>query len=555
MLMVAVAAAGCDMAEAPVSQQKAPRPVTVIELKRTVPRPASQLTGSVVAWKTEQIGFQVPGRVESVVEPGLNIRGRTVDENNQLISEGTVIAQLEQSRYDLQVSAAQAQQETAGARAEAKKSELDNILPQKVAAAKASVKLAEEEHSRTRKLFDRGVATQSDLDRAVALLATAKAELDGTVASEKVTKAEWMSLRAQEKEAGEKVLQAQKDLSDTLLRSPFNGQVAEVHEIPGGYVQAGERVVTVQMMDPIAVEVAVSANTDSRLNYSDVVSVYLPDSPDPLDAMVYEKDTIADAATRTFNITLLVRNEQVEVGLSEEERLSDVPRVRLLVRLFTETRRREPPYYINVDALHQDDQGYFVFRVANATQADRTGPDDAKIELQKVRVTPGEKRLPFLQVATMRELTDIGDLDPEKDLMAGGFFTRDGQRISSEQVAANVQDGATVPYVRERWMLRPGDIVQVELQTESPAPGFYVPSNVILDEAGKKSVFVTETTGDTTTVKRLPVRVLDAVDTMRRIEAAGDEELQDGMRIVDQGALFLVDGEAVSVSQSTGAGQ
>jgi hypothetical protein len=342
-------------------------------------------------------------------------------------------------------------------------------------------------------------------------------------------------------------------LADTLLRSPFHGQIAEVHQIAGGYVQAGAPVVTMQMMDPISVEVAVSSQTDARLNYNDIVTVFLPDSNEPMEAMVYEKATIADPATRTFKVTLLVRNERIEVGLPPDERNSTTPRVRMLVRLFTETRDRVPPYYVNVDSLHQDADGYFVYRVTNATQAERSGMTDSKLRLQKVRVTAGEKRIPYLQVATMRELTDLRELDPEQDLLAGTFFRRDGSKIPSKDVAPLLMaaDGI-VPYVRERWLLRPGDIMRVDIDAETPAVGFYVPLNVILEESGKTYVFVAETSGKATRAKRVAITVLDILGTMRRIETAGKTAFKAGTKIVADGALFLTDGEAISILERTG---
>jgi hypothetical protein len=327
-----------------------------------------------------------------------------------------------------------------------------------------------------------------------------------------------------------------------------------VHQIPGGYVQAGEPVVTIQMMDPISVEIAVSVETDARLNYNDIVFVFLPGSDEPMEAMVYEKATIADPATRTFKVTLLIRNERIEVGLPDDERNSTTPRVRMLVRLFTETRDRVPPYYVNVDSLHHDAAGYFVYRVTNATQSDRNGLTDSILRLQKVRVTPGEKRLPYLQVATMRELTDLGELDPKQDLLAGTFFDHDGNEIPNKDVAALLRkSNDTVPYVRERWLLRPGDIMRVDIDAETPAPGLYVPLNVILEESGKTYVFVAETKGQTTNAKRVEVNVIDVLGTKRRIEAAGKTPLKAGTRIVAEGALFLTDGEAVTVIEPTGA--
>ena len=138
-----------------------------------------------------------------------------------------------------------------------------------------------------------------------------------------------------------------------------------MHEIPGGYVQAGEPVVTVQMMDPMQVEVAVSAQTDARLNYNDVIDVYLPDSQTPSTAMVYEKDTMADAATRTFRVKLLVRNEQIEVGVPPGEQGKNTPRVRTIFRITTQKADGNPPYFVAVHALYQDADGYFVWKIEN----------------------------------------------------------------------------------------------------------------------------------------------------------------------------------------------
>ena len=46
----------------------------------------------------------------------------------------------------------------------------------------------------------------------------------------------------------------------------FAGQVADVDVIPGSVVRRGQPAVTVQMMDPIKVEVEVAAATARRLN-------------------------------------------------------------------------------------------------------------------------------------------------------------------------------------------------------------------------------------------------------------------------------------------------
>ena len=536
---------GCS-SDAPVEREKPPRPVSVLILKQMDPQRSIQLTGSVSSWKTELIGFQVGGRVESVLEPGADILGRTVDENGDVITQGTVIAELETDRYELALASAKAQKETAIARAKARQSELENVLPQQIKAAQASVTLTQQEFDRASQLFKREALSAAQLDQAKANRDTAQAELAQTKATEKVTQAELDSLNAQAKEAEENVRQAQKDLDDTKLVSPYHGQIAEVHEIPGGYVQAGERVVTVQMMDPMQVDVAVSAQTDARLNYNDVIDVYLPDSKTPSTAMVYEKDTMADAATRTFSVKLLVRNEQIEVGLPPDEQGKDTPRVRTIFRVTTQKADGNPPYFVAVKALYQDADGYFVWKIENRTLKDNKTRNDSGIRLRKIRVTPGDKRMPFLQVVTLRELADLGDLDPAKDVVAGVICAPDGRRLTNDEIVG-IQDGDTVLYVRERWRLRPGDIVRVDLEGSTVEVGLYVPTDTILEKSGKTYVFAVESLGEADQVRQIEVDVFDDVGTLRRIEAAGDATLEAGMKIVANGALFLTDGEKVTV--------
>jgi hypothetical protein len=53
----------------------------------------------VESWKREDIDFEVAGRLLRIVEPGIDIEGRTVDEEGNLLSEETVLAELDDQRY------------------------------------------------------------------------------------------------------------------------------------------------------------------------------------------------------------------------------------------------------------------------------------------------------------------------------------------------------------------------------------------------------------------------------------------------------------------------
>ena len=90
-------AVGCG-AKQDSAHPKAPRPVSVIVLAETNPSSSQRVTGTVASWKTDQIGFEVDGRVEFVIEPETNITGQVYDEDGNLITEGTLLARLDATR-------------------------------------------------------------------------------------------------------------------------------------------------------------------------------------------------------------------------------------------------------------------------------------------------------------------------------------------------------------------------------------------------------------------------------------------------------------------------
>ena len=96
-MVAMVVLSGCS--DAPVSEQRDASPVSYIALTLSGPGAGSRLTGTVESWKREDIGFEVAGRLLRIVEPGIDIEGRTVDDEGNLLSEGTVLAELDDQRY------------------------------------------------------------------------------------------------------------------------------------------------------------------------------------------------------------------------------------------------------------------------------------------------------------------------------------------------------------------------------------------------------------------------------------------------------------------------
>ena len=303
LLLYGVMLVGCSGDR--LEERRIPRPVTFVRLEITSPSQTSRLTGSVESWKREDLGFDVAGRVLRVVEPGANIVGPTLDEQGKLLTAGTVLAELDPKRYEIAVKQARAA-------ADAARTDLEEVVPQLLAEAKAVLALADKELERYTNLVAAQSAPQQQLDLAETAQKAAAAKV-AQVEALRAMKAALLNTSLATVE------QAEVNIADCKLYSPFTGQIARVHMIPGGFALPGQAVVTVQMMDPMKVNIAVSAATDARIHQNDLVRVFSPDGEE-FEGLVYLKDTFADPATRTFLITLLVRNRRILVGVPDELR-------------------------------------------------------------------------------------------------------------------------------------------------------------------------------------------------------------------------------------------
>ena len=71
-LLLALGFCGCS-GKLDIVPQPAPRPVSVITLQESDPARSMRMTGVVGSWKSEDIGFEVSGRVQYVIEAETNV--------------------------------------------------------------------------------------------------------------------------------------------------------------------------------------------------------------------------------------------------------------------------------------------------------------------------------------------------------------------------------------------------------------------------------------------------------------------------------------------------
>lgn len=552
--LVLISLIGCDRGEKNATVVKTPRPVIVKALSLRPPPSATLVTASVASWKTEEIGFEIEGRVEWVVEPNVDVEGRVVDGAGNLIVEGTPIAEIDRERYQLQVDTAEADVERAKQSVAAAEIELEKNLQSQLRAAEAETKLAQSQLERSRQLLDQNAGTKSDVDRDEANLQSAVARIEQVQALQKAKQAEIRSLELQIKQAEKALQDAERNLQDCTLFSSFRGQIADVSVVPGSVVNAGKPVATVQMMDPIKIELEVSAADSRRLRKRQRLPVRVTQADGGVteeDGFLYLVDPVADPRTRTFTLTLLMLNRKTnpESDESDDSNIAKTDQSWRVDFRFLPGAQDGILYAID-QSIHEDQEGHYVWRI-DSLSANESLPPDRLVKVSKMRIEKGKAKLPFLGNWLFQDIKILDDsFDPSKHLIAG--------KLTGTGVDADDWDGDTILIDRgNQWMIRPGDLVQVDLSDRNIEPGYYVPMDAISFDGDKTSVFVVENSRENATVKQVEIKLVDArgaevTSSMRRIEPLSESVSLEGLEVVLRGAHYLVDGERVTV---TGSGE
>jgi RND family efflux transporter MFP subunit len=244
-------AAGCRRGEegarpdAPAATAKAKPSV---KFAKAEARPLAQtldISGTLDADETSEVAAQANGVVIKIAA-----------DVGQRVKKGDPLVVLDARNAQLQSSAASAA--VAQARARLAMSEGDpggkkidpNSVPE-VRAAKESMELAKSEAERVKRLFDQGAVAQATWDEARARAETAAAQYEAAVNGVHATVASLNSAQAQ---AG----LASKAVSDTTVRAPFDGAVAERRISVGEFANIGRVVAVVVSDNPLRLRIDVS---------------------------------------------------------------------------------------------------------------------------------------------------------------------------------------------------------------------------------------------------------------------------------------------------------
>jgi len=197
---------------------------------------------------------------------------------------------------------------------------------------------------------------------------------------------------------------------------------------------------------------------------------------------------------------------------------------------------------IEENALLQDSEGYYLWMITNLTiQTLRTS--DQNLKVRKLRVAPGSFKVPFLGNWVFQDIeVNDEDFDPKVNVVVGELQVSGGE-------AAEWNGDTVIRSTGSQWMLRPGDLVRVDLTEGNGIDGYYVPMNAIIHKYGQTYIFVVTRTRDQSLVRKKTVRLigdrtLAVTSSLLRVESTDGSSL-DGVRYVVDGVHYLIDGEQV----------
>jgi membrane fusion protein (multidrug efflux system) len=222
---------------APVALSIAVSPVAAVE------QPISRfirVTGTLTAEEQANVAAETSGRVVSTpVE-----RGTAVSQGAELIRLSAV--ETEASVKEAEANAAQIEARLAQTSSGA----FDVSRVPEVANARANFALAESEFARIEKLLAERVVSQSEYDQRKTQVEAARQQFES---AKNAAEQQYQALQG----ARARVTLARKAASDTVVRAPFSGLVAQRMVSTGDYVTRGTKVAEVVRITPLRIELTV----------------------------------------------------------------------------------------------------------------------------------------------------------------------------------------------------------------------------------------------------------------------------------------------------------
>lgn len=265
---------------------------------RNVPR-TILLTGTLLADEESHVSPLVPGRVVEVLV-----------ERGAIVAAGDPLVRLRDTDYRLQAATARAQLEQARARLGIESGSAPS--PENTAevrSAAAQMELATASLTRAEALGQQGVLSQSQLDEARARATSAREAHASALQNARASIAALTT-------ANNVLRQASTSVSESIIRAPFAGEIADRAASPGEYVTAASHLVTLVRTDPLRIEVHVPQEQVFDVHEGQTVEVRVDAAPDHVfPGVVRYISASVDARSRGMAVEAVIPNSDPALRL------------------------------------------------------------------------------------------------------------------------------------------------------------------------------------------------------------------------------------------------
>ena len=252
------------------------------------------ISGAIKAINSAVVKARVPGELQ-----GLTVR------EGDAVQAGQVIARIEPTEYAERLRQAQLQAE----------------------AAKSQVDIAQRQYDNNAALVSQGFISKTALDTSLANLNTARANHRAA-------------------QAGTEVLR--KSVSDTVLRAPIGGHIAQRLAQPGERVSPEARIVEIVDLSQLELEAALSPADSVAVRVGQTAALHIEGVAQPVQATVARINPSAQAGSRSVLIYLTVAPQPgLRQGLFATGQLATERQSALAVPL-TAVRTDKPSPYVQV---------------------------------------------------------------------------------------------------------------------------------------------------------------------------------------------------------------
>lgn len=300
--------AGCAPPDV-VDEEPVEKPVRVMKVEEDAFSRTLSYTGEVVPGETIQLSFQVSGRIQDLYV-----------EKEDLITQGTLLAQIDPLDYRIGLESAQARlnaaqasldQIVAGARAEEiRQAELE------LEKAREAAAFIQKQLERMEALYVAGAATQAELDEVTleaantqSSLEQAESELEKILAGARVEEID--ALRAQRDAARAELRHYETQLNRTELKADTDGRISEIFYKGGEMYGEGTPFLALRS-DKTKVQLSVSRHEIRDIHIGDSAEIRIDDE-------IYSSQVVTvsrnpDPLTRTFPVEISLPDAEFIAG-------------------------------------------------------------------------------------------------------------------------------------------------------------------------------------------------------------------------------------------------